>query len=133
VTRRPEIEKTYFVVVVVIVGLHFAFLLYLPSGGLLAILWPRTVWLHVPTGLWGLGIVRLRFPCPLRSWRRASSVCTSSLSTRGSSQSSGGTGWRVTYSSLRMSIDVLCHSPQRAQVDLMAALGQLRQKRGEWI
>ena len=64
----------YFAVVVLTVGTHFAYLMYLPSGGFLALRWPRTILLHVPTVVWGAGAVGLHFPCPLTSlerWARA--------------------------------------------------------------
>jgi Protein of Unknown function (DUF2784) len=60
--------------VVVSVAAHFAYLLYLPSGGFLALRWPRSIWLHVPTVAWGLGVVVLGWPCPLTElerWARA--------------------------------------------------------------
>ena len=53
--------------VAVTVVAHFAYLIYLPSGGFLALRWPRTIWLHVPTVLWGIGVVVFGFPCPLTS------------------------------------------------------------------
>lgn len=61
-------------VVALTVGAHFAYLFYLPSGGFLALRWPRTIWLHVPTVLWGIGVVVLGFPCPLTSLERAGRV-----------------------------------------------------------
>lgn len=55
-------------------GAHFAFLVYLPSGGFLALRWRRSIWLHVPVVLWGVGVVVLNFWCPLTAlerWARA--------------------------------------------------------------
>ena len=49
----------------VVVGLHYAFLLYLVVGGFLAARWPRTVWLHLAAAVWGTLIVTTRVPCPL--------------------------------------------------------------------
>ena len=66
-------KRMYFAVVVLTVGTHFAYLVYLPSGGFLALRWPRTILLHVATVVWGIGVVRLHFPCPLTSleqWAR---------------------------------------------------------------
>lgn len=57
----------------VTVAAHFAFLIYLPSGGFLALKWRRTIWLHVPVVLWGIGSVVLHFWCPLTAleqWAR---------------------------------------------------------------
>jgi uncharacterized protein DUF2784 len=67
-------KKAYFAVVVATVAAHFAYLVYLPSGGFLALRWRRTFWLHLPTVCWGVGVVALDFPCPLTSledWARA--------------------------------------------------------------
>ncbi len=57
----------------VVVAAHFAFLIYLPSGGFLALRWRRSIWLHVPVVLWGIGSVVLHFWCPLTAleqWAR---------------------------------------------------------------
>ena len=67
-------KNPYFAVVIVTVGAHFAYLIYVPSGGFLALRWPRTIWLHLPAVCWGVGVVALRLPCPLTSlegWARA--------------------------------------------------------------
>jgi hypothetical protein len=67
-------KKAYFVVVVLTAGMHFAYLIYVPSGRFLALRRPRTIWLHLPAVLWGVGVVALHFPCPLTSleeWARA--------------------------------------------------------------
>lgn len=45
--------------------LHFAFLLYVVFGGFLTWKWPRTVLLHVPIALYGLGIAIVGWTCPL--------------------------------------------------------------------
>lgn len=64
------------------VAAHFAFLIYLPSGGLLALALRnahRRVWsrralvLHIAVVFWGLGSVALHFWCPLTAleqWAR---------------------------------------------------------------
>jgi hypothetical protein len=60
--------------VIVSVGAHFAYLLYVPSGGFLALRWPRTISLHVASVWWGVVVVTLPLPCPLTSledWARA--------------------------------------------------------------
>jgi hypothetical protein len=67
-------KKFYVATVVLTAGAHFAFLIYLPSGGFLALRWPRTIVLHVPTVVWGAGVVGLGFPCPLtwlEQWARS--------------------------------------------------------------
>ena len=53
---------------------HFLFLAYLPTGGVLALRWPRTVVVHVAAVMWALGSVLLHFWCPLTGvepWARA--------------------------------------------------------------
>lgn len=49
---------------------HFAFLIYLPSGGFLALRWRRTIGLHAAAVLWGLGAAYLNFWCPLTALER---------------------------------------------------------------
>jgi hypothetical protein len=51
--------------VVLIVGAHMAYLIYLPSGGFLALRWPRTIALHVLAVIWGAAVVVVGLPCPL--------------------------------------------------------------------
>ena len=55
----------YTVAVWLVVAAHFTFLVYLPSGGFLALRWRRTIWLHVSAVLWGIASVALHFWCPL--------------------------------------------------------------------
>jgi hypothetical protein len=65
--------KSYSAVVAATVGAHFAYLAYVPSGGFLALRWPRTIWLHLATVCWGFGVVALDWSCPLtslESWAR---------------------------------------------------------------
>lgn len=61
------------VVALAVVG-HFAFLCYLIVGGFVALRWRRTIWLHVPTVLWGIAITTAQLDCPLtwlERWGRA--------------------------------------------------------------
>jgi Protein of Unknown function (DUF2784) len=58
-SSRRAMKRMYSGVVVLTVGTHFAYLVYLPSGGFLALRWPRTILLHLPTVVWGIGVVRL--------------------------------------------------------------------------
>ncbi|HXA11357.1 MAG TPA: DUF2784 domain-containing protein, partial [Mycobacterium sp.] len=56
------------------VAAHFAFVGYLVIGGFLAWRWPRTIALHVPVVLWGVGSIAFGSPCPLTDlerWARA--------------------------------------------------------------
>ena len=55
------------------VGVHFGYLIYVPSGGFLALRWPRAMVLHVPTVAWAAAVIGLQRPCPLtslESWAR---------------------------------------------------------------
>ena len=64
----------YVAVVILAVCAHFAFLIYVASGGFLALRWRRTIWLHVPAVLWGIGVVVWHLACPLtwlEGWARA--------------------------------------------------------------
>ncbi len=52
---------------------HFAFIVFVLFGGLLALVWPRVVWLHVPAALWGCFVELSGTICPLtplESWLR---------------------------------------------------------------
>jgi hypothetical protein len=44
---------------------HFAFVLFVVFGGLLALRWPRVAWVHVPVALYGAVIEFVGFICPL--------------------------------------------------------------------
>ena len=48
-----------------VVVLHFAFVLFVVLGGLLALRWPRAAWFHLPVVVWGAGIEFLGGICPL--------------------------------------------------------------------
>ena len=54
----------------VVVVVHFAFVVFIAVGGLLAWRWPRLLWLHVPAVIWGLGIVTIGYECPLTPLER---------------------------------------------------------------
>ena len=64
----------YALTVALTAGAHFGYLLYLPSGGFLALRWPRSIALHIPTVGWGVCVVAFGLPCPLtrlEEWARA--------------------------------------------------------------
>lgn len=66
-------KPLYSATVAATVAAHFAYLLYLPVGGFLALRWPRTMALHVPAVAWGVAVVTSDLPCPLtslESWAR---------------------------------------------------------------
>jgi Protein of Unknown function (DUF2784) len=54
----------YAIAVGFIVALHFAFIGFVVVGGFLALRWRRTMWLHVPAVIWGVGIATNRLDCP---------------------------------------------------------------------
>jgi len=71
---RPTANRLYLSAVVATAGAHFAYLIYLPSGGFVALRWPRSLWLHIPVVGWGVGVVALGLSCPLtqlEQWARA--------------------------------------------------------------
>lgn len=49
---------------------HFAFLLYLPSGGFLALRWRRSIGWHIAAALWGIGAAAGNVWCPLTALER---------------------------------------------------------------
>jgi hypothetical protein len=48
-----------------VVILHLAFVLFVLFGGLLALWWPRIVWLHLPAAAWGAVVEFSGWICPL--------------------------------------------------------------------
>jgi hypothetical protein len=58
-----------------VVGLHFAFILFVMLGGFLAWRWRRAAWVHLPVAAWGALIEFAGWICPLtpleNSLRRA--------------------------------------------------------------
>jgi hypothetical protein len=48
-----------------VVIVHFAFVLFVVAGGLLALRWPRAAWLHLPAAAWGALIELQGWICPL--------------------------------------------------------------------
>jgi hypothetical protein len=58
-------KNVHVATVIAAVAAHFGFLIYLPSGGFLALRWRWTFWLHLPAVCWGVGVVAMDLPCPL--------------------------------------------------------------------
>lgn len=58
-------EPLFLALVWLVAGAHFAFLVYLLTGGFLALRWRRTIWLHGLAALWATCSVVLGFDCPL--------------------------------------------------------------------
>lgn len=48
-----------------LVGFHTLFVVFVVSGGFLALRWRRLAWLHVPAALWGAVIEFMGWICPL--------------------------------------------------------------------
>lgn len=48
-----------------LVALHATFVLFVVTGGFLALRWRRLAWFHVPTALWGAIIEFMGWVCPL--------------------------------------------------------------------
>lgn len=48
-----------------VVVVHFAFVVFVVTGGFLALAWPRLAWVHVPVFLWGAAISFGGWVCPL--------------------------------------------------------------------
>jgi hypothetical protein len=49
---------------------HFAFLVFLPVGGFMALRWRRLIWLHAAVVLWATASVTWRLECPLTAVER---------------------------------------------------------------
>lgn len=61
------------VLVWLVAAAHFAFLIYLPVGGFLALRHRRTIWLHGAAVAWAAGSVTVHLWCPLTAleqWAR---------------------------------------------------------------
>ncbi len=48
--------------------IHFAFILFVILGGLVALRWHWVVWLHLPAVLWASSYELLGLGCPLTPW-----------------------------------------------------------------
>ncbi|MCG6861614.1 MAG: DUF2784 domain-containing protein [Chromatiaceae bacterium] len=48
-----------------LVILHLGFILFVATGGLLALRWPRLAWAHVPAAAWGAMLELGGWICPL--------------------------------------------------------------------
>jgi hypothetical protein len=48
-----------------LVLLHLGFVVFVVSGGLLVLRWPRVAWVHVPAAAWGVWIECRAGICPL--------------------------------------------------------------------
>jgi hypothetical protein len=48
-----------------IVVIHAAFILFVLFGGISVIFWPKAVWVHLPSVIWGIVIELTGWICPL--------------------------------------------------------------------
>lgn len=55
----------YLILADIVVVIHLAFILYVIFGGLTLLRWPWMIWIHLPTFLWGMGILLFQYVCPL--------------------------------------------------------------------
>lgn len=55
----------YNVLADLVVLIHFTFILFVIFGGLLILLWPKIIWLHVPALSWGVATQMFGLICPL--------------------------------------------------------------------
>jgi len=49
----------------VVVLVHLAFIVFVATGGLLVLRWPKVAWAHLPSALWGALIELMGWVCPL--------------------------------------------------------------------
>ena len=48
-----------------VVVIHAGFVVFVVCGGLLALRWPKVLWLHAPAAVWGVIVEYAGFICPL--------------------------------------------------------------------
>jgi hypothetical protein len=54
----------------IVVIVHFAFVVFVVVGGLLALRWPKVLWAHVPAVLYSVWIIAFSITCPLTPLER---------------------------------------------------------------
>ena len=67
-------RPVYVALVWLVAAVHFAFLVYLPCGGFLALRFRRSILAHLPAVLWGIASVAVGLWCPLTAleqWARS--------------------------------------------------------------
>lgn len=52
----------------VVVLIHLAFVLFVVLGALMALRWPRVIFIHLPAAVWGALIEFQGWICPLTPW-----------------------------------------------------------------
>lgn len=61
---------TYRLAADVVVVVHFAFVVFVVIGGVVALRWPKVLWLHVPAVLYSVWIIVFSITCPLTPLER---------------------------------------------------------------
>ena len=61
---------TYRLAADAVVVIHFAFVVFVVIGGVLALRWPRVFWIHVPAVLYSVWIIAFSITCPLTPLER---------------------------------------------------------------
>jgi hypothetical protein len=61
---------TYRLLADVVVVIHFAFVVFVVIGGVLALRWPKILWVHVPAVLYSVWIIAFSVTCPLTPLER---------------------------------------------------------------
>jgi hypothetical protein len=56
---------TYRALADLVLVVHFAFVLFVIFGGVLALRWPRVAWIHLPIAFYGVVVEFIGFVCPL--------------------------------------------------------------------
>jgi hypothetical protein len=56
---------SYNVLADLVVVFHLGFVFFVCVGGLLALRWPRVLWVHLPAALWGMWVEFSSTVCPL--------------------------------------------------------------------
>ena len=73
VERMAGAPIPYHLLADLVVLAHFAFVLFVVLGGLLAVRWPGVVWLHLMAAVWGAAVEFTGWICPLtplENWLR---------------------------------------------------------------
>ena len=61
---------TYRLVADAVVVIHFAFVVFAVIGGVIALWWPKVLWIHVPAVLYSVWIITFSITCPLTPLER---------------------------------------------------------------
>ena len=61
---------TYRVAADAVVVAHFAFVVFVVIGGVLALRWPKVLWVHVPVVVYSMWIIAFGITCPLTPLER---------------------------------------------------------------